>query len=115
MTKHVEVAPSEAIEAIARRTAASRHPKFPWHSMSESERSVFRANARLDLEAALPSIYKHFCDRLLDVEAEARIHEQAERISGLALTCDQVRAVLHAAALQATSIPEVDRGLGVKG
>jgi len=60
----------------------------------------------------LPAIYKHVCDRLLSDEALCAFEMHGRTISMAppgAVELDELRGRMQAA-LQATSIPEVDRG-----
>jgi hypothetical protein len=98
MTKQVEV-PESAVELALRSLIEDRMTP-----PRGEELEVIRQDLREALEAALPSIYKHFSDRL----KEPKI---VEMIFGAEYGDEDVAALDEViAALQATPTPEVDRG-----
>jgi hypothetical protein len=100
MSKQVEV--PEGLRAAVANAMEAR--------AAEAQRATDDGLDYLDLaDVAILPIYKHFSDRLLSKEALSCAAEAAEAYSGDSWET-QVRLAIEAAALQATSTPEVDRG-----
>jgi len=110
MTKQVEV-PESTVELLARainpgcfeKTNGLGHQEF-----AEDDREE-RAAARKKARDLLPSIYKHFSDRLLSDEAKAAVFDANARYQNVdprEQSEDGWAECLLSAALQAASIPE---------